>query len=447
MLKALVIILAALLLCAVPAGQVGGSGRIPEETSISATDERFLEELRAADPKTAAFADAEFLAYVRRTCGIEAYRAVYQALIRHMYTPETWHARTGKTALVLYDEYSGALDPDSPSYRSDIRVLPPSEETTICVVGDVSFADNYEIMPALNERGRGLLGVLSGEVVDILRGADILMVNSEFAFTTRGEPIIGKTYTFRGDPENVKYLQEMGTDIVTLANNHVYDYGEVGFADTLETFRNAGIPYIGAGENVDEASRPFYFIQNGRKYAFTAATRAEKRVLTPEATDHSSGVLRMYDMTAYLEVLREAERQCDVSIAYVHWGAEKKYETEEGLYEDAAAMIEAGADAVVGAHAHLLQEISHYNGVPIVFNLGNFLFDELTLETAVLRLTVNRNGKMSVRMIPCLQEDRYTRLLTGTESERVFRLLRRLSPNVSIDREGNVSFRVSETAA
>ena len=442
MLKALVLLLAALLLFT--AGSGGRSGRIPDRTSVNGTDERFLEELRAADPKTAAFADEEFLDYVRRTCGTEAYRAIFQALIRHMYTPETWHARTGKTALVLYDEYSGALDPDSPAYRSDIRVLPPSEETSICIVGDVSFADNYEIMPAMNERGKGLLGVLSREVVDVLRGADILMVNSEFAFTTRGAPISGKTYTFRGDPGNVKYLLEMGTDIVTLANNHVYDYGEVGFADTLETFRNAGIPYIGAGEDIDEASRPFYFIQNGRKYAFTAATRAEKRVLTPEATEISSGVLRMYDMTAYLEVLREAERQCDVSIAYVHWGAEKKYETEDGLYEDAVAMIEAGADAVVGAHAHLLQEISHYEGVPIVFNLGNFLFDELTLETAVLRLTVNGNGRMSVRMIPCLQEDRYTRLLSGTESERVFRLLRRLSPNVSIDSEGNVSFRTAE---
>lgn len=412
----------------------------PVETGRKLTDAVFLESLRRTDPKTAAFADGDFLSFVREKYGAAAYRGIYLALRCGLYTPEIWHARTGKTSLVLYDEYSGALDPASPSYRPDIRVLDAAgDKTTICVVGDVSFADNYEIMPVLKERGRGLEGVLSEDVISTLRSADVLLVNSEFAFTTRGTPTPKKLYTFRGDPENVKYLLEMGTDIVTLANNHVYDYGEAGFADTLETFRKAGIPYIGAGENIEEASKPFYFILNGRKYAFTAATRAEKNILTPEATENSSGVLRMYDMAAYLDVIREAEAQSDFNIAYVHWGTEKSHATEDGLYENAVSMIDSGADAVIGAHAHVLQGIDYYRGVPIFYNLGNFIFDELPLETAILRLTFSRSGQLSAQMIPCMQEDKYTRILEGNEAGRVLSLLRRLSPNVSIGSDGEVS--------
>ena len=413
------------------------------EIRTEETDARFLEELRNTDPKAAAFVTAPFLDYLREECGISAYRKLYLALTHHLYTPALWHAATGRTALVLYDEYSGALDPDSPSYRPDILVMTgePSEDgiTTVCVVGDVSFADNYEVMAAMRERGRGLSGVLSEEVVSTLRSADILLVNSEFAFTDRGTPTPRKMYTFRGSPENVRYLLEMGTDIVTLANNHVYDYGAVGLTDTLETFRQAGIPTIGAGENIEEASRPFYIIKDGRKYGFTAASRAEKNVLTPEATETDPGILWMYEMDAYLEVIREAEQQCDVNIAYVHWGTEKSNATEAGLYENAVSMIEAGADIVIGAHAHVLQGIDYYRHVPILYNLGNFIFDEETLETAILRLTVDRRGRLGVQILPCLQEDRYTDLLKDRARYRVWNLLLRLSPHISIDDQGIVT--------
>ena len=432
----LIVLLAAA--CAFSAGASAGN-----ESVSSGWGGRFLSELAGADAKTAAFADRPFLEAFRLSYGSYPYFRLYRALMDGTYTPELWYETAGKTALVLRDEYAGALDPDSGAYRTDIRVLPDSDTSIICVIGDVAFADNYEIMPKLVERGRGLAGVLAEDLTEKLRSADILLVNSEFAFTNRGTPLPDKVYHFRGDPGNVQYLLEMGTDIVTLANNHVYDYGADGFADTMTTFRDAHIPTIGAGANIAEASRPFYFILNGRKYGFTAATRAEKLIRTPEATEHSSGVLRMYDMTRYLQVIREAEAECDVNIAYVHWGREKSNQVEAGLYENAVAMIEAGVDVVIGAHAHMLQGIDYYKHVPILYNLGNFLFDEATLDTAVLELDFSGGPEPSVRMIPCIQTDWKTSFLTGSDRERVWRLLRNLSPNVSIDGEGLVTEKAS----
>ena len=431
-----------LLLLAVVSGilSFAGPGNTAEASELSGWGYRFLRELADADAKTAAFADRAFLTDFRMEYGSYPYFCLYRALLNGTYTPELWYEKTGKTALVLRDSYSGALDPASPHYRANIRVLPSSEETTICVVGDVAFADNYEIMPKLIERGQGLAGVLSVELTELLRSADILLVNSEFALTNRGTPIPNKLYNFRGDPQNVRYFLEMGTDIVTLANNHVYDFGEIGFSDTMETFRNADIPTIGAGANEQEASRPFYFILNGRKYGFSAATRAEKNIRTPEATATSSGVLRMYDMTKYLNVIRETEAECDVNICYVHWGTEKSNLTEDGLYENAVSMIDAGADVVIGAHAHVLQGIDYYRHVPILYNLGNFLFDEETLDTAVLQLRVDACGDLSVRMIPCIQSEWRTDLLSEkADRERVWRLLRRLSPHIDIDESGLVT--------
>ncbi|MBO4366886.1 MAG: CapA family protein [Clostridia bacterium] len=436
--RAILFLLALILLTSVLCAVSAGSSADAEPVS-GGWGARFLSELAAADPKTASFADLPFLETFRLSYGSYPYFRLYRALMDGTYDPDLWHETAGKTALVLRDEYDGVLDPLSISYRTDIRVLPDSDTSVICVIGDVAFADNYEIMPKLIERGQGLAGVLAEDLTERLRSADILLVNSEFALTNRGTPLPDKMYHFRGDPANVRYLIEMGTDIVTLANNHVYDFGEIGFSDTLATFRNARIPAIGAGEDLAEASKPFYFILNGRKYGFTAATRAEKLIRTPEAIDHSSGVLRMYDMTRYLQVIREAEAECDVNIAYVHWGKEKSHQTEDGLFENAVAMIEAGADVVIGAHAHVLQGIDYYDHVPIFYNLGNFLFDEATLDTAVLELDFGSGPTPSVRMIPCIQTDWKTSFLTGSDRERVWRLLRSLSPNVSIDGDGLVT--------
>lgn len=130
-----------------------------------------------------------------------------------------------------------------PSWPPPDPIVP--YDYTLCFAGDVSLAGGSA--PASALAARGLEGCFSPELLEAMAGADVMCLNSEFAFTDRGEPLAGKTYTFRADPALVSTYQEMGVDLAVLANNHVFDFGEAGLQDTLDTFRAAGLPYVGAG--------------------------------------------------------------------------------------------------------------------------------------------------------------------------------------------------------
>lgn len=392
------------------------------------------------DTYTEKFFDEVYIDWLCEEFGEEILFKLNNALKNGILTNEYWYDLTGNTATVLYDMFSGALDKDSPNFRSDIYVInSTSKDTTIRIVGDISFADNWQIAPKIDSKNKGVLGVLSEDTVSLLKNANIFLANNEFTYSDRGEPIKGKMYTFRAKPERVNLMKEIGADIVSLANNHAYDYGADAFSDTLKTLKDANLPYIGAGENLEEASKPVYFIVNGRKYAFSAATRAEKTILTPEATETSSGVLRTYDPEKYIEVLKTAEMQTDYNIAYLHWGAEGSHKTEEGLYEMGSKFIDAGADVVVGAHAHVLQGIDFYKDVPIIYNLGNFIFNSKTIDTGIFEIKISKEGNITYKFIPAIQKNCYTSLVDGAQKQRILKFLSSLSPNVNIDENGIIT--------
>ena len=380
--------------------------------------------------------EKNFLEWISSEFVKETLEKINSDIKDYSFTAESWYDITGNTALVLWDMYSGALDPENPNYRSDIQVIESKGDSTIIrVVGDISFADNWKIAPALDERGKGVYGVLSEETVKLLRDADVFLANNEFTYSTRGEALRGKMYTFRAKPSRVQHMLDIGADIVSLANNHAYDFGEYAFADTLQTLKESDLPYIGGGANIEEASKPFYFIVNGRKYGFSAATKAEKLVLTPEATETSSGVMRTYNPEKYLSVIASAEEQCDYNIVYVHWGAEGSHQIEDGLYEMGGKYIDAGADIVIGAHAHILQGIEYYKGVPIVYNLGNFIFNSETIDTGILEIEIKGNAA-TYRFIPAIQKDCYTKIVSGDEKERILEFMENLSVNVEFAEDG-----------
>ncbi len=397
-----------------------------------------LNNLSETDSDSRDLLTKSFVDWLGEEFGNSVLEKVSKAVQKGKISNEKWHDITGNTATVLKDMYSGALDPNSSNYRPDIRVIKTgSDDTFIRIVGDVSFADNWKIAPKLDERGKGIYGVLSKPTVDLLKKADIFLLNNEFCYSDRGKPLAKKLFTFRAAPKRVEHLKEIGADIVSLANNHAYDFGKEAFADTLKTLKNADIPYIGGGKNEKEASKSYYFIVNGRKYAFSAATKAEKFILTPEAKENSSGVMRTYDPEKFLKVIKKAEEQCDYNIVYVHWGKEGSQTIESGLYDMGKRFINAGADIVVGAHAHMLQGIQFYKKVPIVYNLGNFIFNAKTLDSAILEIKISKSGKADYKFIPAIQKNCYTDLAKGKEKERILKMMKKLSIGVSFDESGN----------
>ena len=348
---------------------------------------------------------------------------------------------TGKSLHVLWDTSLGYLENESTAAEQDIYLRDDMNTVAdLAFAGDICLTEDGYVIDHYDALGGDIGLCLSEEVLDRLNEADISMINHEYPVSIRGAALEGKYYTFRASPEREIILQQMGIDIVSLANNHIYDFGADAFYDTLDALRQAEIPYVGAGADMEEASRPVYFVTGGIKIGFVSANRSEKFIFTPEAGESTPGVVRMYDTAMMNNIIKEARDQCDFLIAYVHWGTEdsKYYEA----YQTAIAQefFASGADAVIGSHPHVLQGIGYVDGKPVVYSLGDFWFNGETKYTAVVNLEVSIDGLVELSVLPCIQEGYETHYI-GEESEQeaFYDYLRELSPEALIDENGIVS--------
>lgn len=242
-----------------------------------------------------------------------------------------------------------------------------------------------------------------------------------------------KQFTFRTDPKYVSILKELGTDIVTLANNHALDYGRTAFEDTLETLDQAGIQRIGGGYSISEASAPAVCTVNGQRFAIFGATR-----VSPSADwyagESQSGLFQTYDPAKLNAAIQEARKSCDHVIVFVHWGIEKNETPEEYQRSLARGYIDAGADLVVGCHPHVLQGFEYYKGVPIIYSLGNYLFDNRTGQTVLLEAGFSDENPPTVSLVPCQRSDGV--LKTLQDPAALYQKLTELSFDVSVDADG-----------
>ena len=317
----------------------------------------------------------------------------------------------------------------------------PDEDYTVSIVGDISLADNWEVMPQYDQRGKGVNGILSDEVLKIMRESDFMIANSEFTVSNRGTKTPGKYYTFRAKPERLAIYGDMGVDLVTLANNHVYDFGPLAFNDMLDSFKAIKMPYIGAGKNLDEAKKSYYLtLPNGYRVAFVNATRAEKwGIDTPGATATTGGVLLCYNTAEFIDTIKTAKANSDYVVAIIHWGTEGSHQLEQVQKTTAQDYLNAGADIIVGGHAHALQGIDYNNGKPIVYNLGDFIFNNGIEDTGILQIKFLADGGVKFYFLPGQQKDVYTRLLTGNErTQKINEILSWDGSNARILEDGEI---------
>ena len=317
-----------------------------------------------------------------------------------------------------------------------------NNRVVMAFAGDILLDDSYAMMATFKNRGSSIEDTFSAALLDKMRSADIFMLNNEFTFTKRGEPTPDKKFTFRAKPEYVDFLHQLGVDVVSLANNHSYDFGEISLLDTLETLNNAAIPYVGAGANLEEAMKPVYFVANGMKISIVSATQIERNSApdTKEATQNSAGVLRCMDATRLLSVIAEAKANSDFTILYIHWGTESQEDIDWLQEKQAPLYAKAGVDLIMGDHPHCLQKLDVVAGVPVVYSLGNYWFNSRTQDTCLIEISIKDKELEYFKFIPCRQSDCRTKHLEGTEKEEVLAYMRRISPNVTIDSEGFVDF-------
>lgn len=326
-------------------------------------------------------------------------------------TNEEWHQSIGYTLNALTDVFGTKESVDMGNNGRDSFVLG--------FTGDINFTYSGYVMTHARTLPGSVLDCIDETFQNEMKSADIMLVNNEFPYSDRGEPQPDKKFTFRSEPENVKYLADMGVDIVSLANNHAYDYGHDAFIDTMAILDEAGIARVGAGMNAQEASAPATFVINGYKVAYLACCGVESPIKTPVAGEDSEGIMGSYDGgEAMVTAIKAAKEYCDYVIVYPHWGYENTTELTAAQKANGKKYIDAGADAVIGDHSHILQGMEFYNGKPIIYSMGNFWFNTRNQPTIMLKLEIGRGGEMTTTIIPGMQENSETHYMEDEAEQR-----------------------------
>ena len=332
--------------------------------------------------------------------------------------------------VVGYTEKALKLLINDDLYRTEV-IEDVGESAEVVFVGDVAFCDNWSLMHYYVARGKGVEGVVSNRVLEIMRNADITMANNEFVLSNGGTAIPGKKFCIRGKPENVNIYHEMGVDIVGMANNHAFDFNAAGLTDTLATLDAAGIAHLGAGENRDEAGEPYYYIIGGRVLGITAGSVIDPWT-TRNATDTLSGVFQVLDTDSMCEVIKEAKERADIVVNYMHWGIENTTNLTDGQKRMGKAFVDAGADIVLGMHSHCMQGCEYYKGKLIAYSLGNFTFSGYTLTAAMVKMAINADGTLENTFYPLMHNANYTIINDGEAGASQLNLLKRLLINAEI---------------
>ena len=269
-------------------------------------------------------------------------------------------------------------------------------DVTLDAVGDINLGNGVADVIGV----RGPRYPWSG-VARELRSADIAFGNLECSVSTRGSPIPGKQYTFRGRPSSLRAASRYaGMDVLNLANNHAADYGTRALLDTFHWLRRFGITRVGAGWNSSEASRPRIVRRLGLKVAFVGFSDINPAGFG--AGPSSPGTV-LASPSVVRAGVRRARRRADVVIATFHWGVERSTQPTGKQVFLAQAALGAGATAVVGAHPHVLQPVVRRGRRVVAYSLGNFVWSagsDFTASTGILKLRLSARGVTGSRLLP-----------------------------------------------
>lgn len=288
----------------------------------------------------------------------------------------------------------------------------------LAFAGDVNYEGGLRELLA-----RRPTTMLAG-VREVFDRADLTIVNLESAIGTGPARPEAKTFTFRAPPSAFDALQAAGVDVISMANNHGMDFGRPGLEETLAAIEDRAAPVIGIGANEDDAFAPFRATVRGQTIAFIAATQVlDSNLVTAwTATGDQGGVASAKRVDRLLEEVRRARRDADTVVVFLHWGTEKQHCPNAAQLELAPALVDAGADVVVGTHAHRLQGGGFLGAAYVHYGLGNFQFRASSPEgrdSGVLELVVAGRDVRAATWHPAqIGADALPRLLSGSEAER-----------------------------
>lgn len=289
----------------------------------------------------------------------------------------------------------------------------PARPITLGLAGDVHFAG----------RTAALLKNPSdafGELVPLLTEPDVTVVNLESAVTTRGEPIRVEG-NFRAPATVFPALEEAGVDAVSIADDHVLDYGPQGLTDTLSAAEKAGFPVFGAGQDEASAFAAWTTEAQGVKVAVLALNAGPLFAESFAASGRNPGVAAPTGTKRAIAAVIDAKRTADVVVAYLQWGKENTSCPSPEQQRLAATLADAGADVIVGTGAHTLQGAGWLGAAYVAYSLGDLVWfadSPVSADTGLLQLTVHNGGVTRASFTPArIPATGQAVPLTGTAAE------------------------------
>jgi poly-gamma-glutamate synthesis protein (capsule biosynthesis protein) len=264
--------------------------------------------------------------------------------------------------------------------------LASAEPVRLLFVGDIMLDDGP---------GRTIAagGDPLGAYESLLRSADFRIGNLECPVAASGIPLDNKIFSFRADPQVMRVLRGR-FEVLSVANNHSGDQGRAAFLETLGHLETNGIRAVGGGRDLATAHAPVLLEKHGLRIALLAYNEFKPRRF--EAGANWPGVAWSEDSQVLADIRAARAAGADLVIPFMHWGWEREPEPSARQRQLARLMIDAGAAAVVGSHPHVTQGADMYRGRPIIWSLGNFVFDGFTLPAAklgwLLTMTLDRHG-------------------------------------------------------
>ena len=312
------------------------------------------------------------------------------------------------------------------AFSTDAARSTSGRPIVLAFAGDVHFEGVLEAKLASNAAG------LLEPIEPVLDNADLAVVNLETAITTGGSATT-KQFTFSAPPAAFAALRGGGVDVASMANNHGMDFGESGLRDSLAAARRYRFPVIGIGLDGKQAYRPFRRTIRGQRIAVLGATQVldDDLISSWTAGPGKPGLASAKNVPRLVREVRAARRTADTVVVYLHWGVELEQCPTKKQRALARRLVGAGADIVVGGHAHRLVGAGRMGSALVGYGLGNFVWyatSGLSTQTGVLFVTVTGRTVDGYRWVPARIRGGVPRALAGSERRRAlssWRSLRR----------------------
>ena len=248
---------------------------------------------------------------------------------------------------------------------------------------------------------------------------DIAFCNLESIISNRGRPI-KKPITFEADTAFISILKESGFNVINLANNHALDYGRKALSDCMDRLKRVHLYTVGAGINLHKAYRPLIIEKNSLKIAFLAYCTIPTGVPVKEHLPHIS----VFNLDTAISTIKRLRDTVDFIIVSLHWGIEYQHHPTPEQQKIAHRLIDEGADIIIGHHPHVIQEFELYRGKPIVYSLGNFIFDQRGKERnegILFSCTLKKDSILDIVLWPIKIVRTQPRLLNTYEETKFIR--------------------------